>query len=73
VLVHEVISPEVGMRRVQVQDPRAVERIITHHASPEQVGTIFSRVKPRLGVYSHIVPSPATAEDAERQVAAARR
>jgi ribonuclease Z len=27
------------------------------------VGTIFSRVKPRLGVYSHIVPSPTTAED----------
>ena len=26
-------------------------------------GTIFSRVRPRLAVYSHIVPSPATAED----------
>lgn len=63
VLVHEVISPEVEMRRAQVQGARAIERVIAHHASPEQVGTIFSRVKPRLGVYSHIVPSPATAED----------
>jgi ribonuclease Z len=63
VLVHEVISPEVEMKRAQVQGAHAIERVISHHTSPEQVGTIFSRVKPRLGVYSHIVPSPTTAED----------
>jgi len=63
VLVHEVISPEVEMRRAQVQGEAALQRIVARHASPEQVGTIFARVQPRLGVYSHIVPSPATAED----------
>ena len=63
VLVHEVVSPEVEQRRAQVQGAFAIERTIAHHASPEQVGTIFSRVKPRLAVYSHIVPSPTTAED----------
>ncbi len=63
VLVHEVISPEVEMRRAQVPDPDAVKRILAHHTSPEQVGALFSRVKPRLGVFSHVVPSPATAED----------
>ena len=63
VLVHEVISPEVELRRAQVQGPRAVERVISHHTGPDQAGTIFSRVKPRLAVYSHIVPSPTTAED----------
>ena len=63
VLVHEVISPEAELRHAQVQGPRAIERVIAHHATPEQVGTIFSRVRPRLAVYSHIVPSPATAED----------
>jgi ribonuclease Z len=63
VLVHEVISPEVELRRAQVQGAHAIERVIAHHTSPEQVGTIFSRVKPRLAVYSHIVPSPTTAED----------
>jgi len=63
VLVHEVISPEVELRRAQVQGPRAVERVISHHTSPEQAGTIFDRVKPRLAVYSHIVPSPTVAED----------
>ncbi|HBL27991.1 MAG TPA: MBL fold metallo-hydrolase [Acidobacteria bacterium] len=63
VLVHEVISPEVELRRTQVQGARAIDAIIAHHATPEQAGTIFSKVKPRLAVYSHIVPSPTTAED----------
>ncbi|MEZ5285198.1 MAG: MBL fold metallo-hydrolase [Vicinamibacterales bacterium] len=63
VLVHEVISPEVEMRRAQVPDPKALERILAHHTSPEQVGALLSRIRPRLAVYSHIVPSPATAED----------
>jgi ribonuclease Z len=63
VLIHEVIAPEVEMRRAQVQGAAALERIIARHASPEQVGTIFARVKPKLAVYSHIVPSPTTAED----------
>lgn len=63
VLVHEVISPEVEMRRAQVPDPDAVKRILAHHTSPEQVGALFTRIKPRLGVFSHIVPSPTTAED----------
>jgi ribonuclease Z len=63
VLVHEVISPEVEQRRAQVQGARALERIVARHASPEQVGRIFARARPRLAVYSHIVPSPATAAD----------
>lgn len=63
VFVHEVISPEVELRRAQVQGAHAIDRVIAHHASPEQVGTLFTAAKPRLAVYSHIVPSPTTAED----------
>ncbi len=63
VLVHEVISAEIEMRRAEVQGPLAIERVIAHHVSEEQAGTIFARVKPRLAVYSHIVPSPAVADD----------
>ena len=63
VFVHEVISPEVEMRRAQVQGAHAIERVISHHTSPEQAGTLFTAAKPRLAVYSHIVPSPTTAED----------
>jgi ribonuclease Z len=63
VLIHEVISPEVEMRRAQVQGAHAIERVISHHTSPEQAGTLFAAAKPRLAVYSHIVPSPTTADD----------
>jgi len=63
VLVMEVVSAEVEMRRAQVQGPLAIERVIAHHISEEQAGSIFARVAPRLAVYSHIVPSPAVAED----------
>jgi ribonuclease Z len=63
VLVHEVISPEVERLRAKVPDPAAIERIIAHHITPEEAGRIFTRVAPRLAVYSHIVPSPATARD----------
>ena len=63
VMVVEVISPEVEARRAQVQDPRTLARILARHISPEQAGTLFARAKPRLAVFTHIVPSPATAED----------
>jgi len=60
--VHEVISPEVERRRAQV-DPAAIDWIISQHTTAEDAGRIFARVQPRLAVYSHIVPSPATSAD----------
>ena len=33
------------------------------HTTPEDAGTIFARVKPRLAVYSHIIPPGAPAEE----------
>jgi ribonuclease Z len=62
VIVHEVVSPDVERRRAQVS-PKTIEGIIARHTPPEDAGRIFAAVKPRLAVYSHIVPSPATAED----------
>lgn len=63
VMITEVISPEVEARRAQVADPNALQRILARHLSPEQAGTLFARVKPRLAVFTHVVPSPAAAED----------
>jgi len=63
VLVHEVVSPELTRQRSAVVDPAAIERIIARHATPEDCGRLFARIKPRLAVYSHIVPSVATADD----------
>jgi ribonuclease Z len=65
VLVHEVMSPEVERRVNAMRDPVVVQRIIDHHTIPEDAGRVFAAVKPRLAVYSHIGPSPATAKDLE--------
>jgi ribonuclease Z len=50
VLIHEVADarPELLKRS------EAARRIIGHHTRPAEAGKIFSRVKPRLAVYSHI-------------------
>ena len=60
-LIHEVVSPE-AFRRTGATEERA-KSVIAHHTTPEQAGTLFSRVKPKLAVYSHIVPPSATEQD----------
>jgi ribonuclease Z len=64
VLVHEVIV--ANMLRGPSPDNQKVnmiERVIAHHTTPEQAGEVFSRVQPRLAVYTHIIPVTATAND----------
>ncbi len=65
VLIHEVVATDVERRLSQMRDPALTQRIIDHHTTPEDAGRIFSAVKPRLAVYSHIVPPPTTAKDLE--------
>ena len=52
VLIHEATDP-VGLR-ARTTNPALTEAVIAHHATPEQVGEVFSRVRPRLAVYSHV-------------------
>lgn len=61
VLIHEVVAPET-FQRVGAPAERA-KSVIAHHVTPEQAGEVFSRVKPRLAVYSHIVQPTATEQD----------
>jgi ribonuclease Z len=56
VLIHEVIDPEAFRAGNYAFNPERTQKIIAHHTTAEQAGTIFSQVKPRLAVYSHIVP-----------------
>ena len=67
VLIHEVAwaRPEL------LQKSQAARIIIGLHTTPEQAGTIFARVKPRLAVYSHIVlitTDPAFSEPSDADV-----
>lgn len=65
VLVHEVVAPDVERRASVMRDPAVTQRIIEHHTTPEDAGRIFEAVRPKLAVYSHIVPSVTTAKDLE--------
>jgi ribonuclease Z len=60
VLIHEVLDPEAYRAGDNLYTPKQKQRVIDHHTTPEQAGTVFSRVKPRLAVYSHVVPFNAT-------------
>lgn len=56
-LIHEVIDPEGFIReRGSLFKPEIVRQILGHHTTPEQAGTIFAAVKPKLAVYSHVIP-----------------
>jgi len=60
-LVHEVAAPE-SMRRAGVPQAR-MNQILEQHTTPEQAGEIFSKLKPKLAVYSHIILPSATDSD----------
>ena len=61
VLIHEVI--DAAAARANSTNLVRTETVIAHHTTPEQAGEIFSRVKPKLAVYSH---APATASVIEQ-------
>jgi ribonuclease Z len=56
VLIHEVIDPEGFLEMAGTDTAEQRRKIIEHHTTPEQAGIVFTRVKPKLAVYSHIVP-----------------
>jgi ribonuclease Z len=53
VLIHEVLDPDDLRSHAGDWNKEQMEKIIAHHTLPEQAGEIFTRVKPRLAVYSH--------------------
>ena len=53
VLIHEVVDPEMLRNRPDGPSAAVVDAIIAHHTTPEEAGTVFRRVAPRLAVYSH--------------------
>jgi ribonuclease Z len=61
VLIHEAIDVEV-LRRLVPDKPR-MDAIVARHTTPEQAASIFSKVSPRLAVFSH---SPGTAAIVEQ-------
>jgi ribonuclease Z len=60
-LVHEVAAPET-FQRAGTPSERA-KSVVAHHVTAEQAGDVFSRAKPKLAVYSHLVLPTATEQD----------
>jgi ribonuclease Z len=61
-LIHEVADVDSALME---KFPRFKE-ITAHHTTPEEAGRIFTRAKPRLAVYTHILalkPNQALSED----------
>lgn len=51
VLIHEAIDAE-ALRKLAPSE-RLIQAIVAHHTTPEQAAEVFTRVKPRLAVFSH--------------------
>ncbi|MEP7322735.1 MAG: MBL fold metallo-hydrolase [Saprospiraceae bacterium] len=65
VLVHEALDEET-VRNWVPNNPLLLKAILAHHTTPEQAGEVFTRIKPRLAVYSH-------APNAERVITQTRK
>lgn len=50
-IIHEVVlaSDELFASSEQIR------RIVDHHTTPEEAGTVFNQINPKLAVYSHLV------------------
>jgi ribonuclease Z len=59
VLIHETQVPAPG------NSPEAVLANVSLvvHSTPAQVAEVFRRTRPRLGVYSHIIPPEITSDE----------
>lgn len=56
VLVHEVFDPDAYFEVGNSLTPEQRERVRQHHTTPDEAGRVFTKVQPKLAVYSHIVP-----------------
>ena len=57
-LVHEIIAPEAFLKRATQMTEHHRQAVIEHHTTPSQAGEIFSRINPKLAVYSHVIGGP---------------
>ena len=59
VLIHEVMDADAFRLKNPSVSPERVQTILAHHTTPEQAGRVFAQVKPKLAMYSHVVPPEA--------------
>jgi ribonuclease Z len=50
-VIHEVVLVSDAL----LSSSEQIQRIVDHHTTPEEAGTVFSQINPKLAVYSHLV------------------
>jgi ribonuclease Z len=51
----DLLIHEVAAVRPELLKDKQVERVMEHHTSPQEAGTVFNRAAPVLAVYTHLV------------------
>ena len=51
----DLLVHEVAMARPELMQVAAFQRIMAHHTTPKEAGMVFSKAKPKLAAYTHIV------------------
>lgn len=51
----DLLIHEVAAVRKELLNDKQVARVMAHHTSPQEAGTVFSRAAPKLAVYTHLV------------------
>jgi ribonuclease Z len=65
----DLLIHELGTARPELLEQEHARRVIAHHTTPEEAGTVFARANPKLAAYTHLVmlsgpgiPSPSLTE-----------
>jgi ribonuclease Z len=51
----DLLIHEVAMARPELIGEPHIQRIVNHHTSPREAGLVFTRTKPKLAAYTHLV------------------
>ena len=74
VLVHETFPLNtLKARAPKLFNSKRWEAILAHHTMPDQAGEVFSRVKPKLAVFSHYADDRASRDELARDLIPAAR
>ena len=60
VLIHEVLAANAYRSLHTALTERQMQKVMDHHTKTEEAAALFTKVKPKLAVYSHIVPPNAS-------------
>jgi ribonuclease Z len=71
----DLLIHEVAMARKELLEEPHIQRIVGHHTTPQEAGLAFTRAKPKLAVFTHLVmlaSESVAAPSVEELVAATR-